>query len=127
MAGPRICSRRCKDYNSTVTHLAGCGRFWLWALAGALIAFSLIAAASIGLLILPVAGLITLLAVRRTRNRAEMLGAFVGAGLICGLIAMLQRGPGSLDATPWIVAAVVFAAVGLGGYAVLERRLAPRA
>jgi uncharacterized membrane protein len=110
-----------------VKHLGGCGRFWLWAVAGALVAFSLIAAASIGLFILPVAGLVTLLAVRRTRSRAEMLGGFVGAGAVCGLIAMLQRGPGSLDARPWIIAAVVLAAVGLVGYAVLERRLAPRA
>jgi hypothetical protein len=50
---------------------------------------------------------------------------FVGAGGVCGLVALLQRGPGSLDATPWIVAAVVFAAVGIVGYTVLERRLAP--
>ena len=110
-----------------MTHFAGCGRFWLWAVAGALVAFSLIAAASIGLFVLPVAALATLLAVRRTRSRTEMLGVFVGAGGVCGLIALLQRGPGSLDVTPWIVAAVVFAAVGIVGYAVLEGRLAPRA
>ena len=110
-----------------MAHLGGCGRFWLWAAAGALVAFSLIAAASIGLFTLPMAGLVTLIAARRTRSRAEMLGAFVGAGGVCGLIALLQRGPGSLDATPWVVAAVVFAAVGIFGYGVLGRRLAPRA
>lgn len=110
-----------------MTHLAGCGRFWLWAAAGALVSFSVLAAASIGLFILPLAALVTFLAVRRTRGRAEVLGAFVGAGGVCGLIALLQRGPGSLDATPWIVAAVVFVAVGIVGYALLERRLAPRA
>jgi hypothetical protein len=110
-----------------VTHLAGCGRFWLWSVAGALVAFSLIAAASIGLFTLPVAAAVAVLAVRRTRRRAELLGAFVGTGAVCGLIALLQRGPGSLDATPWIVAAVAFAAVGIGGYAVLGRRFAPRA
>lgn len=110
-----------------MTHLAGCGRFWLWAVAGALVVFSVIAAASIGLFVLPIAALAAVLAVRRTRSRTEMLGVFVGAGGVCGLIALLQRGSGSLDATPWIVAAVVFAAVGIVGYAVLERRLAPRA
>ena len=108
-------------------HLAGCGRFWLWAVAGALVAFSLLAAASIGLFILPMAGLATVLAARRTRGRAEMLGVCVGAGAVCGLIALLQRGPGSLDATPWLVAAVLFAATGIVGYAVLGPRLAPRA
>jgi hypothetical protein len=110
-----------------VTHLRGCGRFWLWALAGALVAFSLVAAASIGLFILPVAALVTLFAARRTRTRVEMFGAFVGVGGVCGLIAFLQRGPGSLDATPWIVAAVVFAAAGIFGYGMLGRRLAPPA
>ena len=110
-----------------MTHLRGCGRFWLWALAGALIAFSLIAAASIGLFVLPVAGLATLVAARRTRTRVEMFGALVGVGGVCGLIALLQHGPGSLDATPWIVAAVVFAAAGVLGYGVLRRRLAPPA
>jgi hypothetical protein len=110
-----------------VTHLAGCGRFWLWAVAGALVTFSLLAAASIGLFILPVAGLATFFAVRQAGSRAEMLGASVGAGGVCGLIAVLQRGPGSLDATPWIVAAVVFASIGIVGYAALGRRPAPRA
>jgi hypothetical protein len=110
-----------------VTHLARCGRFWFWAIAGALVAFSVIAAASIGLFVLPIAALATFLAVRRTRSRTELLGVFVGAGGVCGLIALLQRGPGSLDTTPWIVAAVVFAAVGTIGYAVLEGRPAPGA
>lgn len=96
-------------------------------MAGAFVAFSVVAAASIGLFILPVGALLTFLAFRRTRDRAEMLGAFVGTGGVCGLIALLQRGPGSLDATPWIVAAVGFAAAGVVGYALLERRPAPRA
>ena len=56
-----------------------------------------------------------------------MLGAFLDAGGVWGLIALLQRSPGSLDATPWIGAGVVFAAIGIVGYAVLGRRLAPRA
>jgi hypothetical protein len=38
-----------------VTHVAGCGRFWLWAVAGALVVFSLLAAASIGFLVFPFA------------------------------------------------------------------------
>lgn len=110
-----------------MTHLAGCGRFWLWAAAGALVAFSLIAAASVGLFVLPVAAFVTVLAARRARNWTETLGSLVGVGGICGLIALLQRGPGSLDARPWLAAAVLLAAAGIAGYALFERRLAPRA
>jgi hypothetical protein len=110
-----------------VTHLAGCGRFWLWAVAGALVAFSLIGAASIGLFVLPAAVLVTVVAARRKRTWSETLGALVGVGGVCGVIALLQRGPGSLDATPWLVAAVLLAALGIGGYALFERGLAPRA
>jgi hypothetical protein len=108
-------------------HLAGWGRFWLWAVAGALVAFSVIAAASIGLFVLPVAALAVVLAVRRTGRRTEMMGAFPGAGGVCALIAPLQRGPGSLDATPWIVAACVLAAVGIAGFALSRCRLASQA
>ena len=126
MAGLQISFRRPENYNWTVKHLAGCGRFWLWAVAGALVAFSLIAAASIGLFVLPVAGLVTVVAAR-THNWTETLGALAGVGGTCGLIALLQRGPGSLDATPWLVAAVLLAAAAIAGYALFERRLAPPA
>jgi hypothetical protein len=110
-----------------MTHIAGCGRFWLWAVAAALVAFSLIAAASIGLFVLPLAVVVTVLAARRTRNTTESLGALVGVGGICGLIALLQRGPGSLDATPWLLAATLLAVAGVAAFAVFGRRLAPRA
>jgi hypothetical protein len=108
-------------------HVAGCWRFWAWSLAGALIAFSLIAAASVGLFVLPFAALALFFAARTTRDRAEMFGGLVGAAAISLLIAWIQRGPGGLDAGPWLVAGIVLAVAGLAGYAVFGRRLAPPA
>jgi hypothetical protein len=108
-------------------HVAGCRRFWLWALAGALGGFSLVAAASIGLLFLPLAAVGMAFAVRSTRDRAEPFGALVGAGAICFLIAWIQRAPGGFDSRSWLVAGAVLACVGLGGYTLLARRFAPPA
>jgi hypothetical protein len=108
-------------------HLAGCGRFWLWSVAGALVTFALVAALSIGIFILPFAVLAVLVVSRRTRDRAEMLGALVGAGAVCGVIAWIQREPGAFDARHWLIAAVVLAVTGIAGYALLGRRFAPRA
>jgi hypothetical protein len=102
-------------------------RFSLWALAGALVSFSLVAAASIGLLVLPVAAVGVAFAVRSTRNRAEAFGALVGAGAICFLIAWIQRAPGGFDSRSWLVAGAVLASLGLGGYTLLARRFAPPA
>ena len=107
--------------------LAGCGRFWLWSLAGALVAFALLAAASIGFLVLPFALIGLFLATRKTRDRAEMLGALAGAGAVCGAIAWIQRGPGGLDATGWLIAGAILALCGIAGYALLGRRPASRA
>jgi apolipoprotein N-acyltransferase len=108
-------------------HLAGCGRFWLWSLAGALVTFALLAAASIGIFVLPFAVLVLFFLSRRTRDRAELLGALVGAGAVCAAIAWIQREPGGFDASHWLLAAVVLAVAGIAGYALLGRRPAPRA
>jgi hypothetical protein len=108
-------------------HVTGCGRFWLWSLAGALVTFSLVAAASVGLLVMPVAALATFFVARKTRDRAELLGALVGAAGVCFAIAWIQRAPGGFDARPWLVAGIVLAVAGLAGYEVFSRRLAPRA
>ncbi len=107
--------------------MAGCWRFWAWSLAGALLSFSLIAAASIGFLVLPFAALALFFVVPRTRNRAEMFGGLVGAAAVCFAIAWIQRGPGGLDARSWLLAGIALAVAGLAGYAVFARRLAPRA
>jgi len=110
-------------------HLAGCGRFWLWALAGGLITLSFVGAASIGLLVLPFAALATAFVARSTRRRAEALGLLVGAASICFLVAGLQLGGGNggLDPRPWLVAGVLLTAIGTTAYALVTRRLAPPA
>jgi apolipoprotein N-acyltransferase len=110
-------------------HLAGCGRFWLWAVAGALITLSFVGAASIGLLVLPFAALATAFVARSTQQRAEALGLLVGAASICFLVAGLQLGGGNdgLDPRPWLVAGVLLAAIGTAAYALVTRRLAPPA
>jgi hypothetical protein len=108
-------------------HLAGCGRFWLWAVAGGLVTFAFVAAASIGLLVLPFAAVATFFVARSSRGRAEPLGALVGAASICFLIAWIQRSAGGFDSRPWLLAGIILAAVGIAGYAVLGRRLAPPA
>ena len=109
-----------------IRHLAGSRRFWVWALAGWLVTFSFVGAASIGLFLLPLAALVTALVARSTRTRAEPLGALVGAGAVCFVIALIQREPGGFDARSWLAAAIVLTAVGLAGYAVLGRRIVPR-
>jgi hypothetical protein len=108
-------------------HLVGCGRFWLWVIAGALVTFSFVAAASIGLLILPFAALATVFIARSTRDRAEPLGSLVGGASICFLIAWLQRAPGGFDSRPWLAAGIFLAGAGIAGYALLTRRLTPPA
>jgi len=108
-------------------HLVGRGRFWLWAVAGALVTFSFVAAASIGLLILPFAALATVFVARSTRDRSEVLGSLVGAAGICFLIAWLQRAPGGFDAGPWLAAGILLAGAGIAGYALLTHRVAPPA
>jgi hypothetical protein len=77
--------------------------------------------------VLPFAALALFFVSRRTRDRAEMLGALVGAGAVCGAIAWIQREPGAFDAGHWLIAAVVLAVAGIAGYALLGRRPAPRA
>jgi hypothetical protein len=109
-------------------HLAGCGRFWLWAIAGALLTLSIVGAASIGVFVLPFAALATALVARATQRRAEALGLLVGVSSICFLIAGLQRGDeGGLDARPWFIAGVGLATIGIAAYALVTRGPARRA
>jgi len=55
--------------------------FGVWAIAGALLAFSVLAASSLGLLILPVAVAVVVVLFRRgLRVSPEILGSLAGAG-----------------------------------------------
>jgi hypothetical protein len=104
-------------------HLVRCRGFWLWALAGFFVTFSLVSAASIGLFVLPVAAASVWAASRWSRPWPEGLGLGVGAAAVCFLIAWIQREPGGLDPTSWLLAGTVLALVGIVGYALLTRRI----
>lgn len=106
-----------------MTHALGCGRFWFWALAGGLFAFSVVAAASIGLFVFPFALVAIWLASRAGRIWPEALGALAGTAAVCFFIGYVQRGPGGLDSFPWLVAGCVLAVAGVFGYAVLAPRV----
>src|SRR5829696_5742844 len=118
--------------------------FAAWVLAGALAVFSLLAAASIGLFIAPLAAIAIWLALRFGRAGPEMLGMVSGAGAVCLLIAFLNRGTtpcteqadlgssaeievscGGLAPTPWLVAGLVLGAAGTVAYALARRRVGP--
>jgi hypothetical protein len=115
--------------------------FAAWVLAGALVALSLLGAASIGLFVAPLAAVAIWLVLRFGGAGPEMLGMVSGAGAVCLLIAFLNRGTtpctqeghglsageteascGGLDPTPWLVAGLVLVAAGAVAYALARRR-----
>lgn len=113
--------------------------FWLWAIVGVGLAFSL---SSLGpILGLPVVVLAVLMA-RHPRLRPAWLGVFVGFGVLLLFVAYLHReGPGVTcwqkenasgcdqhpDPRPWLVLGIVFVAAGLIAQAFRNSRRASRA
>jgi hypothetical protein len=114
-----------------------------WALAFALLALTLIGAASIGMFVAPFAIAAMVFAVRRNRDWPEAaLGGSAGAGATCLFIAYRNRGYvpcppsgtpmrlgpgehhfacGGFDPMPWLAIGLVLAVTGLGGYVVFRR------
>jgi hypothetical protein len=107
-------------------HRSSCVRFWLWALAGGLFTFSLLAAASIGLFILPLAFGAIWLAVASGRTWPESLGVLAGAALVCFLIAYIQRHHDPVDPRPWLAAGIALGVISVAGYVALARRTPTR-
>jgi hypothetical protein len=118
--------------------------FLAWVLVGGLLLFSLLAAASIGVFVLPFALLALWLVTRTARMGIEVLGSVAGAGLVCLGVAFAHRdyepcpegavtlapgersfSCGGSDPLPWLVAGLALAAAGALAYAV-ARRLARR-
>jgi hypothetical protein len=114
--------------------------FGAWALAGALTVLSFLGAASIGLFIAPLAVAAVWLALRFGRVWPEVLGTVSGAGVICLLIALLNRlegttactsveegqvSCGGLDSTPWLVAGLVLVTAGAVAYFLARRSAHP--
>jgi hypothetical protein len=117
--------------------------FAAWAVAGGLLALSLLS--WVGLFLLPVALVACWLAGRGARSSLELLGAPAGAGLFCLGIAFGARDHspcppggslrvppgetsvtcGGFDPLPWLVAGLVLVLVGALAYGV-GRRLQAR-
>ena len=121
--------------------------FGAWAVVGALGAFGVLSAMTVGLLILPVAVVGAWVIASRVRVWPESLGLALGAGVLCLTIAygahrlpdcseprppprpLLEVGDsreyrcGESDSLPWIVAGTLFVGSGIVGYAVSSRRL----
>jgi hypothetical protein len=123
----------------------GWGWFAAWAAAGALLAFSFVAALSIGLFVLPFALLACWAILRSSPPRATAFGLLSGAGLVCLVIWALNTGstpcpesgtvvvpPGGVgeecggrNALPFLVAGIVLALAGLALFATARRRGRP--
>jgi hypothetical protein len=92
--------------------------FAAWALAGALVVFAFLSAASIGIFVLPFALLALVLVARSSAGGSEMLGMVAGAGLVSLLIAALAAGERS---APWLLIGLGLVAAGVVAYAVARR------
>jgi hypothetical protein len=115
-----------------------------WALASAIVTFTMIAMLSIGPFILPIAVIAVVLAARRNRAWPEgPMGGLAGAGTIFLYVAYINRdsspcppGPiyttlsngrffscGGADPIPWLTAGALLVVAGLLGYVVSQRIL----
>ena len=124
------------------------GRDWQsfaeWALAGALLSFAAIGAASIGMFVFPFAVLALVLAVRRNGALPEApAGALTGVGSVCLFVAYVSRAYspcpempitfradigyhghfscGGLKPMPWLMVGLLLIAAGLIGFLVRRR------
>jgi len=124
--------------------LSGWRGFAAWAFAGALVFFSILGSASIGLFVLPVALLTALLVARHTSWSPELLGTAAGAGIVCLLVGLLAQGDaacpengflslsrgeaeagcGGVDASAWSVAGGLLLVLSIAAHAMI--RLARR-
>ena len=110
--------------------------FVAWAAVGALAAFAVATAPSIGLLLMPVAAVAVVLAARRIRVWPEAFGLLEGVAAIALTIGLLNLGNtpcpssgelvlrpgeheascGGFDPMPLLIAALILAVVGVAGY-----------
>ncbi len=123
--------------------------FAAWAVVGVLGASGVLSAMTVGLFILPLAGIAAWFVGKRARTWPELLGLTLGAGLLCFGIAYgahrlpdcnaprppprpLQVGESETfscddaDGLPWLVAGSVLLGSGMLGYVVARRSLDSR-
>jgi hypothetical protein len=123
----------------------GWGWFAAWMVAGFLLAFSLVGAASIGLFVLPFAFLSVWVILRAAPPRWTAFGLVSGAGLVCLVVSGLNRNYrpcpesgvltvpadatsvecGGFDPLPFLVAGVVLALAGPALVAAARQRGRP--
>jgi hypothetical protein len=92
--------------------------FAAWAVAAALLVFSVLALPSIGLFVLPFALVASWLAARGSRDSLDLLGALSGAGLVCLAIAALDR----FESVLWLGSGTVLTFAGAVAFAILRCR-----
>ncbi|MCC6223304.1 MAG: hypothetical protein IT201_07400 [Thermoleophilia bacterium] len=100
----------------------GAGAFWLWALAGGLLLFTILTGASIGLFVLPAALLALALAARWASPWPEALGLVSGLGLPCLAIGVLwARADHGGGAPGWLAAGATLTLGGVAAYLAAAR------
>lgn len=101
-------------------HLFSCNWFWAWALVGAASTLALLV---LGLLAIPVVAMLLWAAMIRGERGSSAFGLLTGIGAVLLYVAAVQRGGDqSLDASPWLIAGLLFAAAGVLAYARGSRR-----
>jgi hypothetical protein len=102
-------------------HLLSCNWFWAWALAGAASTLALLV---LGIVAIPFVALVVWAMRSRGRRGSSTFGLLTGIGAVLLYVAAVQRGGDdhSLDARPWLVAGVLFAATGVLAHARNARR-----
>ena len=97
--------------------------FWLWALAGGLLGFCLLAILSVGVFVAPVALGAIALAARFGPRLAEALGALSGIGLLCLAISLLRLADGG-DPNPflWLVVGLGLLLGGMAAFAFGQKK-----
>ena len=124
----------------------GWGALLEWAFAFALLALTVIGAASIGIFVAPFAIVAMIVSIRRNRDWPEApLGGLVGIGALCLFIAYQNRHEypacpplgtrirvargehfachgGGLDPLPWLLIGLALAGAGLLGYLIFRHR-----
>jgi hypothetical protein len=119
------------------------GWFGAWGVVGGLVAFTFLS--TLGLFVLPVAGLVVWAVARRSPGWSAALGAITGAGVLCVVAWFLNRDYvpcpangalsgddippgqtfvecGGADPQPWLVAAIVLGVAGVGAFVLAGRR-----
>jgi hypothetical protein len=104
----------------TRAHLLSCNWCWAWALVGAASTLGLLV---LGMLAIPVVALLVWVMVTSGQRDSSTFGLLTGIGGVLLYVAAVQRGGDqTLDARPWLIAGVMFAAAGVVAHARGSRR-----